>query len=178
MEKRMNKKGSYWPSDELSQKTLKQYIELGELGELDPKILPWPFIRGRYLVTYMNSNTSGRNRSATVVSVTNQSKNTNRVVVSFYKGFGSSPVGSAAYSIPPGLTVDFGTRELPDELTAVNAVPTPELIYDEGRAVVSSLFPEIAVSARVFYTSGNNDDQLLGISDSKVVVLGEGNKGD
>jgi hypothetical protein len=34
------------------------------------------------------------------------------------------------------------------------------------------------VSARVYYTSGDGDEQLLAISDSKVVVFDSGNIGD
>jgi hypothetical protein len=34
------------------------------------------------------------------------------------------------------------------------------------------------VSARPYYTSGENDEQLLAISDSNVVVFGQGNRGD
>ena len=64
------------------------------------------------------------------------------------------------------------------DLTVVNAIPSPELTSDEGRAIVSSRLPEIGVSARLYYTSGDSDEQLLAISDSKVVVFGQGNHGD
>jgi hypothetical protein len=77
-----------------------------------------------------------------------------------------------------GTTVDFGSRDLPTELVVVNAVPNPELTFDEGRAVVSSELPEIGLSARVYYTSGDGDEQLLSITDSGVVVYGEANHGD
>jgi len=128
----------------------------------------------------MNSQTNGNIRSATVVSVTNQSTKTNRVTVSYFKGFtsNSSSVGSTTYSIPPEYTVDFCTRNLPGSLTVCNSVPNPELTFDEGRAIVSSERPEIGVSSRVYYTSGNNDDELLSITDSNVVVYGKGNQGD
>ena len=122
--------------------------------------------------------TAGKPRSGTVVSVTNQSKYTNKVSVTYYKGFGSAPEATTVFSIPPGMTCDFASRQLPTELTVANSVPNPELVFDEGRAIVSSVYPEIAVSARVYYTSGERDDQLLAITDSKVVVLGEGNHGD
>jgi hypothetical protein len=80
--------------------------------------------------------------------------------------------------IPPDFQVDFGSRNLPSEPTVVNAVPSPELTFDKGRAIVSSWLPEIGVSARLYYTSGDSDEQLLAISDSKVVVFGQGNHGD
>src|SRR5919202_2777077 len=120
----------------------------------------------------MNSQTANNAmRSATVVSVTNQSRLVNRVSVTFFIGFtdDSSPVGTTAFAIPPQYTVDFASRNLPDELTVTNAVPSPELTFDEGRAIVSSVWPEIGVSARVYYTAGERDETLHAITDSKVV---------
>jgi hypothetical protein len=102
------------------------------------------------------------------------------VTVSWFVGFSdnSSPVGSSSFVIPPDFTVDFGSRNLPPELTVVNSVPNPELVFDEGRAIVSSRRPEIGVSARVYYTSGDRDEDLLAITDSKVVLFGKENLGD
>jgi hypothetical protein len=48
---------------------------------------------------------------------------------------------------------------------------------DEGRAIVSLIWPEIGVGSRVYYTKGNRDDELLAITDSKVVAFGQGNNG-
>ena len=165
------------PKDPSALRLLEHYVELGQLGELEAAGLP---AEPRYLVTYMNSQTGGAIRSATVVSVTNQSRVINRVYVSFFKGFqdNSAPVGVAAFAIPPDFTVDFGSRNLPGEITVVNATPTPELVFDEGRAIVSSMWPEIGVSARVIYTRGDNDRDIAAITDSKVVVFGKQNIGD
>jgi hypothetical protein len=55
------------------------------------------------------------------------------------------------------------------------ATPSPAA---EGRAIVSSTLPEIGLSARVYYTAGDKDEELLAITDSKVVVFGRGNSGD
>ncbi len=163
-----------FPQDPQAVKQLEREIELGNLGEITilPMMVP------RYLVTYMNSQTRDRIRSATVVSVTNQSNQTNRVVVSYYWGLGTIVAGSSAFSIPSGWTIDFCTRNLPGEITTCNSVSKPELTFNEGRAIVSSTLPEIAVSARVYYTSGKEDNELLAITDSKVVVFGKGNNGD
>ena len=100
----------------------------------------------------MNSQALGR-CSSTIVTVTNQSTRPNLVTVSWFVGFSdnSSPVGSSSFIIPPDFTVDFGSRNLPSELTVVNSVPNPELVFDEGRAIVSSRRPEIGVSARSYY---------------------------
>ena len=175
----LTRKGPHIPSEERAVARLHRAIELGELERL-PGIVIFPIVP-RYLVTYMNSQTANDSlRSATVVSVTNQSSRTNRVSVAFFKGFtdDSSPVGTAAFAIPPQFTVDFGSRSLPGELTVTNAVPNPELTFDEGRAVVSSMWPEIGVSARVYYTAGDRDERLMAITDSKVVVYGKPNSGD
>lgn len=177
MSKELAAKGPHVPTEKRALARLEHVIEVGDLEKLPPLVISRP----RYLVTYMNSQTASNNmRSCTVVSVTNQSAFANRVVVTFFKGFSddSSPVGAVAFSIPPQFTVDFGSRSLPGELTVVNAVPTPELTFDEGRAVVSSTFADIAVSARVYYTGGERDERLHAITDSKVVVYGAANNGD
>ncbi|MBZ5674149.1 MAG: hypothetical protein LAP61_07870 [Acidobacteriia bacterium] len=165
------------PKDPAALKLLEHYVELGQVGAVEAAGIP---SEPRYLVTYMNSQTGGAIRSATVVSITNQSRVTNRVFVSFFRGFqdNTAPVGVAAFSIPPDFTVDFSSRNLPGEITVVNAVPSPELVFDEGRAIVSSTQPEIGVSARVIYTGGDKDNQLLAITDSKVVLFGKYNMGD
>lgn len=173
------KKGPHVPTEKRALKRLQRAIELEQLEDLTD-ILGIPQVP-RYLVTYMNSQTQNdAMRSATVVSVTNQSDRINRVFVSFFKGFtdDSSPVGVAAFAIPPQFTVDFASRHLPGELTVTNAVPNPELTFDEGRAIVSSMWPEIGVSARVCYTAGERDERLHAITDSKVVVYGKRNRGD
>lgn len=176
--KELTQEGPHVPTEKHALASLKRAVELGEVGELT-EVGVYP--RALYLVTYMNSQTrNDAMRSATVVSVTNQSDRKNRVVVTFFKGFSNdaAPVGTAAYLIPPQYTVDFGSRNLPWELTVVNSRPQPELTYDEGRAIVSAQFPEIAVSARVYYTAGEKDERLHAITDSKVVVYGKGNIGD
>jgi hypothetical protein len=59
-----------------------------------------------------------------------------------------------------------------------NSVCNPELVFDEGRAIVSSRRPEIAVSSRIYYTADERDLELLSITDSKIVRFEQGNKGD
>ncbi|MGW6132029.1 hypothetical protein ACWFNE_18565 [Cellulomonas sp. NPDC055163] len=177
MASKLNTKGPHAPTEGRAARRLEQAIELGHLEDLTGIL-----VRGgpRYLVTYMNSQTGGRVRSATVVTVTNQSKQTNRVTVSWFKGFSddSSPVGQSTFSIPPDYTVDFATRSLPGEITVTNSVPAPELTFDEGRGLVSSTYREIGVSARVYYARGDDDLDLMAITDSKVVRIDEGNVGD
>lgn len=175
--KEINRKTANVPTESRALKRFEQHIELGEFEEIES---PWLPVHTRYLVTYMSSQTASRQRSATVVSVTNQSERPNVVTVSWFKGFSdnSSPVGVTSFIIPPDYTVDFGSRDLPGDLTVVNSVCNPELVFDEGRALVSSRQPEIGVSARVYYTSGDDDEQLNSITDSKVVPFAQGNAGD
>ena len=176
MSKRLDEASPKLPADPRALARLRRHIEAGELEEV-PAALPGT---PRYLVTFMRSQTGVPIRSATIVSVTNQSPKPNLVTVSWFRGFtdNSSPVGITSMIIPPDFQVDFGSRNLPGDLTVVNAIPSPELTFDEGRAIVSSQLPEIGVSVRLYYTSGDNDEQLLAISDSKVVVFGQGNHGD
>jgi hypothetical protein len=179
MNEKLIGKGPNVPTEERALARLRRAVEAGELEAL-PAVAGIPS-RPRYLITYMNSQTANKEmRSATVVSVTNQSSLINRVFVTFFKGFtdDSSPIGTAAFAIPPQFTVDFASRSLPGELTVTNAVPNPELTFDEGRAVVSSMWPEIGVSARVYYTAGERDERLHAITDSKVVVYDAANHGD
>ena len=177
MKTELNRKAPNWPKNPQALKRLELHIERGEFGEAPLVSLP---PTPRYLVTYMNSQTGGRIRSATVVSVTNQSNQINRVFVSYFKGFtdNASPVGVTAFAIPPDFTVDFSSRNLPTEITTCNSICSPELVFDEGRAIVSSMWPEIGVSSRVYYTSGDKDDQILAITDSNIVVFGKSNHGD
>ena len=175
------REGPKVPTEERALARLRRAVELGELGELPIIEALLPSVP-RYLVTFMKSRTTPNTmRSATVVSVTNQSRLTNQVVVTFFAGFAndsSTPAGAAAFSIPSQFTVDFASRNLPSELTSTNAVPNPELTFVEGRAIVSSIQPEIGVSARVYYTAGDRDESLHAITDSKVVVYGGRNIGD
>jgi hypothetical protein len=175
---KLTEEGPHVPTDPRALRRLERYVETGELEEI-AEIRGLPGVP-RYLVTYMHSEIAGRVRSATVISVTNQSDKTNLVSVSYFKGFSdnSSPVGVTAFSIPPDFTVDFGSRNLPAELTVVNSICSPELTFDEGRAIVSSRLPEIGVSSRIYYTAGERDEELLAITDSKVVRFGAGNRGD
>ena len=165
------------PTDSSALQRLGQLVEVGELEDLGALALPGV---ARYLITFMNSQIGGRVRSSTIVSVTNQSTRPNVVTLSWFKGFtnNNSPVGVSTFSIPPDFTVEFGTRNLPSQLTVVSSLSNPQLVFDLGRGIVSSRLPQIGVSARVYYTSGDRDEELLAITDSKVVPFGKANLGD
>ena len=70
MKDNFNQKAPNWPEDERALKRLDMQIKSGNLEEVPTLVCPRSI--PRYLVTYMNSQTRGRIRSATVVSVTNQ----------------------------------------------------------------------------------------------------------
>lgn len=84
MSEQLLKEGPHLPTDDRTLARLRRAIELGELEQLStvPGIPNTP----RYLVTYMNSQTAdSATRSATVISVTNQSELINRVFVTFFQ---------------------------------------------------------------------------------------------
>ena len=166
------------PRDSRAKRRLEELVARGEFEVIDPAAALAG--RPRYLVTFMRSLTGFQIRSATVVTVTNQAPRPNPVSVSYFLGLtdNTSPVGATSLVIPPDFTIDFATRSLPDTLTATNSVPSPELTFDEGRAIVSSRLPQIGVSSRIYYTAGDDDEELLAITDSKVVRFGQANHGD
>ena len=144
----------------------------------------------RYLVTYVSSSTDTAIRSATVVTVVNQSdRNCGVKVEWFVSPNPATPVCIRNFVVDRGEAVQFCSRPLPDSITAdCNNCPTgtaPLTSQNQGKAIVSSTEgPEcsrIAVEARVYYTTGSEkegDTAISAISNSKIVFVGEGNLGD
>jgi hypothetical protein len=136
----------------------------------------------RYIVTFIKSRTTDPLRSATVVSVTNQAEKACQVAVEWVRGFEPPAACTTTVRLDPGITTDLCSRAVPTPLTTCNATCEPELTFQEGRAVVSSSDEKgcerIGVSARVYYTTGDADEDLAAISDSKIVRFGQGNRGD
>jgi hypothetical protein len=140
----------------------------------------------RYLVTYMKSQTTDDIRSATVVTVVNQSKSTTcNVQVDWFRSDNTN-VCTLDMFVSPGLAFHFCSRPLPNSITDCSTSLVCDLTAHQGKAIVSSTMdPEnecsrIAVEARVYYTTGRNPDDtaISGISNSKVVFADEGNLGD
>ena len=136
----------------------------------------------RYIVTFIKSRTTDPLRSATVVSVTNQAESICQVSVEWVRGFLPPGACTTTVHLEAGITTDFCSRVIPAPLTTCNTTCDPELTFHEGRAVVHSSTEKgcgrIGVSARVYYTTGDADDTLAAISDSKIVLFGKGNRGD
>jgi hypothetical protein len=86
MSEELIREGPNVPTEERALARLRRAVELGELEELPS---PASFANHpRYLVTFMKSDTTTNfaMRSATVVSVTNQSSQVNRAFVFFFNG--------------------------------------------------------------------------------------------
>lgn len=147
-----------------------------------PQALP-AGITARYLVTYLKSNTSDTAlRSATIVSVTNETITKNCTVAVEWKTGGTLTACTTSLTLAPGQVADFCSRSVPSGITSCNAICAPELIFNEGNAVVGSSTTEvgcdkIAVSARTVYTATTTDSPVSAIMDAKIVKL-TGNIGD
>jgi len=155
---------------------------LGELALPVAATAQVPQLQSRYLVTYMRSDANGITiRSATVVTVTNQSGDFCDVTVLYFDGASShnlSPLCTVTLlRLSPDVTVNFCSRDIPNSISGCNQTCSPPLMLAEGRVIVSSTCREIGVSGRVYYM-GTGDFTVSGISDSQVVVYGAGNNGD
>lgn len=133
-----------------------------------------------YRVTFMKSRTTDAIRTATVVSVTNhQERASCDITVVWLRGFDPTPVCTTSMSLDVGLQTDFCSRAIPDALTTCNTTCTPALTFHEGTAVVYSRVDwnnpfecqDLAVSARVYYTTGSTDSAVTAISDSSVLRI-------
>jgi hypothetical protein len=138
----------------------------------------------RYIVTYMNSQTTSGFRSATVVSVTNSSPVTCSVSADWFAGFSNVISCTTTISLAPGLTADLCSRPLPGGVTVCNSTCAPALNIIEGRARVASTADgagqcaNIAVEARVYYLLGAlTDTGVAAVSNPNIVRIGEGNSG-
>jgi hypothetical protein len=146
----------------------------------------------RYLVTYVSSSTLVTIRSATVVTVINQSssRSCNVQVAWFVSPFPeqnvNKPLCTDNARVIPGEAVQFCSRGLPNSITICTQTCDPPLteLQHQGKAIVSSSdefeCSLLGVEARVYYTTGvgGADTAISAISNSKVVFFGEGNLGD
>jgi hypothetical protein len=150
---------------------------------------PPPFVipagsTSRYIVTYMNSQTTANFRSATVISVNNQSPVACSVTVEYFKGFVATAACTSTASIAAGFTHDFCSRAIPGGATTCNSTCSPGLVFDEGRARVASTADangqcaNIGVDARLYHFTGTTADvAIAGIASPAVVRIGQGNAG-
>ena len=148
-----------------------------QLG-LDPLLIP--LVTPRYTVAFAKTEMNSPIRSATVVTVTNNSSIGCLVNVAW---FGKSSAASACINglvVPAGQTVNLCSRALPSEIADCASACT--VSSADGRATVQSRLGEacgkIAVDARVYYTEGGSDNMLTAVTSSKVVKAGAANAGD
>lgn len=142
-------------------------------------------VEPRYLVTYVSSVTPDglpvdadldTPRSATVVSVTNLTRAFCDVSVEWFRGRVATPDCVTNLALAPGLSGNFCSRTLPDFVVTCSS--RCEEIFFEGRAIVSTSCHRIGLSSRVYYAAPQNDKDLLAITDSKIVRVNVGNRGD
>lgn len=137
----------------------------------------------RYLVTYIKSRADAP-RSGTVVSVTNQSKQSCDVKIDWFTGFTpDTPACSTTAVVDPGVEFDFCSRDVLSNITTCNSTCAPELTFTEGNAIVSSNKGQacsgIGVDSRVYYTTGETSDTgVAAVSNPKIIRAGQGNRGD
>ena len=136
----------------------------------------------RYLVTYMTSDTTAGYRSATVVTVTNNSSVTCGISADWMYQSGTTLLCTNNLSIAPGNSADFCSRGLHGSITTCNA--TCSLNFHEGKVRVASqadpagACANIGVHARVYYTTGTTTDAgVAAVSDPTIVRIGQGNQG-
>jgi hypothetical protein len=143
----------------------------------------------RYLVTYVRSQIDTSIRSATVVTVVNQSSRACNVRVEwFLDNDPGNSVCNRVAAVNSGTARQFCSRNLPLYITRCTDICTPQLlsglIGNQGKAIVSSSDDDefecsrLGVEARVYYTTGERDEAISAISNSKIVFAGDGNIGD
>ena len=138
-----------------------------------------------YRVTYFNSQTGTTAlRSASIISITNQSKESCTVDVQWLAG-GGAVVCSTSLTVAAGVQLDFCTRPIPKGITVCNSIcPGAGLTDHEGTAGVGAedlagqFNCPIAVSARTVYTASTTDAPISAITDAKIVRSGGFNNGD
>jgi hypothetical protein len=131
----------------------------------------------RYLVTYMKSILDRAPDSATAVSVTNLTREPCHVSLEWFRGFDTNDNPSCVtnFLVDADVTADFCSRDM--LFTTCNSTCDPELDFHEGRAIVGTNCKKIGVSGRVYYI-GENFADLVAITDSKIVRVDVGNRGD
>jgi hypothetical protein len=137
----------------------------------------------RYRVVYVHSSQSSvSQRSATFVTVVNQSSGSCRVLVEWFDERSPTPVCAATTNLAVDQSASFCTRALPNGISNCSVPCTPALVGNiSGTAIVSSsvgsVCSAIAVDARVYYMTAG-DAAIAAISNPKIVFFGEGNLGD
>jgi hypothetical protein len=120
-----------------------------------------------------------------VVTVVNEANVPCTISIDWRLGFSETGIGgvictTTVSNLARGQSVEFCTRSLPDGIATCNAVCSPELVYEEGNAVIGSTTGaacgKITVHARTYYF-GATDTALTAITDTAVTKFGTGTVG-
>jgi len=135
-----------------------------------------------YMLSYAPSVPTIIPRSATVISITNQSASTCSTSVDWKTGFGATNSATTVLVLGPRQTGEHCSRPLPMQVVSCNATANPALNGQEGNATVGSASVpsacvNIAVDARVYYFRGQDYD-VAAVVDVKVIKGSVTNKGD
>jgi hypothetical protein len=136
----------------------------------------------RYRLTYMTSQTTAANRTSTIISITNQrSSGSCQTSVDWRVGFGGVSC-TTVLTLGPGQTGEHCSRPLPGQVAVCNATCAPALTNIEGNAVIGSRNISgcnlIAVTGRIYHTTGSTDGAVAATTNPHVVRIGAANAGD
>lgn len=131
-------------------------------------------ITARSIVRYLKSQTAHRVRTVSVVTVTNEASRPNAITVTWLDAChsGRQARASSSFVIPPGFAVTFGSRPVPCAVASVESAPHRSVHFDDGQAVISARLPQIAVQARLYWTSGEHDENLLAVAEREPAPFG------
>ena len=132
-----------------------------------------------WLVPFMTSTAVGSINATTVITLSNQGTAFCSTVVEF-RNASDSLACTTTIGLGPGQTLEHCSRGLPPQIVGCNATCSPQLVYNEGKAIVgmsSKCKSKIAVDARVYHTDGN-DGTVQAIAPVKVIKIGKSNTGD
>jgi hypothetical protein len=156
-----------------------------EASGVGPQLAPGTVARFR--VGYMNSQTSGTPRSATVITVVNESTTPCTISVDWRKGFSATGIGGVIctttfVNLERGQSAEFCSRDVPSNVSVCNSTCAPALTLDEGNTVVGSTntaaCARITVSPRIYYFGNVADTSIQAITDPAVAKFAVGNVGD
>ena len=126
----------------------------------------------RFLVGFMGSYPGAVGRN-TVVNVTNLGSSTCSISVTYFKGLTSTPACTSTANVSAGQTRMYCTRSTAFDVgVECNSTCSPALVFDQGRAIVSSsgACSRVGVSAQTLYFD-STDSSMLGAAAVEVIRM-------
>jgi hypothetical protein len=126
----------------------------------------------RYFVPYFSSITGQQTATVTVITILNPTSRSCHIKLNWFKGFTPDSLQCSINAVvDPGVSFDFCSRDTSESITFCNATCSPELTFDEGKAIVLSTPSEdcakILADVRVYYTT-NSDTGVTAISNTNI----------